>query len=516
MGAMLTEEALILLATLGAAGMLVLGVLELLWPSRPTPSAARRARTTPSEDDEPDASPLTWRLLGERAVVVSDVEPPARTFRPEEIWVSPPATDASSEVAVGESVVAEPVVASPADASDATQFAPTAQAPSIANEFPQERFVSPIPERAALHDEVRGPVLPIETCVAMYEAQRFTEVVSLGSAALELHAGMASVSNRFEEAAALQDLVALSKHELGDREGARAAFIAAIRGAAPDVRATYVDHLVAAVRAVADPEADAGKGDTDRLRELRACMIALDDVLAVVPGNEDVHATQGMVRDALSPVCERLVARVASGHEGEEVRLLVVDTLTDETMPLAWRERVRAQLTAVSSAEIGQLTAQAIRRLQEGHDADALDALARAERLSAALPHDAVTEERREEFERRLWWGYTKVGVRRLDTASFEEALEPLFAALRLAGPDEERGVETRGALARALGGAVEDGVRRVQKLAVNDPATAHIEFARLTQLLRTATERGVSREELADAFDDLARAEENLPEPRA
>src|SRR5438552_11541854 len=42
-GVMLTEEALILLATLGASGLLVLGVAELAWPTRPR-TQPRRAR----------------------------------------------------------------------------------------------------------------------------------------------------------------------------------------------------------------------------------------------------------------------------------------------------------------------------------------------------------------------------------------------------------------------------------------------------------------------------------------
>jgi hypothetical protein len=42
---MLTEEALIVLAAFGACGLLILGVLELLWPTRPkhTPPPRRPA-----------------------------------------------------------------------------------------------------------------------------------------------------------------------------------------------------------------------------------------------------------------------------------------------------------------------------------------------------------------------------------------------------------------------------------------------------------------------------------------
>ena len=44
-GVMLTEEALILLATLGASGLLVLGVAELAWPTKPR-TQPRRTRPT--------------------------------------------------------------------------------------------------------------------------------------------------------------------------------------------------------------------------------------------------------------------------------------------------------------------------------------------------------------------------------------------------------------------------------------------------------------------------------------
>ena len=43
---MLTGEALILLATLAASGLLVLGVVELVWPSTPR-RPARHARIAP-------------------------------------------------------------------------------------------------------------------------------------------------------------------------------------------------------------------------------------------------------------------------------------------------------------------------------------------------------------------------------------------------------------------------------------------------------------------------------------
>ena len=59
---MLTEEALIVLAALGALGLLVLGTLELLWPSRPKLPPRRDPPPAPTMApvvEEP--APRRWR-----------------------------------------------------------------------------------------------------------------------------------------------------------------------------------------------------------------------------------------------------------------------------------------------------------------------------------------------------------------------------------------------------------------------------------------------------------------------
>jgi tetratricopeptide (TPR) repeat protein len=305
---------------------------------------------------------------------------------------------------------------------------------------------TPMPARAQR-------VLPIETCLGMYNDGRFKEVVSLGSAALQVRARMATVCDRPHEAAALYDLVGLSKQQLGDVDGARDAFLAAIHDAEPSLLDAYIEHLVALVgdRAHDAPEPMDSDAEIVRVRELRGWVVALDDALAVAPENETLIRTLAALREALSPACERIVGCVSASGDREEARALVAETLADEAMPSDWRERLCEQLTAASSAEIGQLTAQAIRSVQDGKDAEALEILERAERLAAALPHGAVAAERREEFERRLWWGYTKVGLRRCELRNFDAAVEPLFHALHLGGIDPDRAGETRAALVRAL-----------------------------------------------------------------
>jgi len=87
---MLTEEALILLATLGASGLLVLGVVELAWPSTPR-RPARRARPVPPARFE---SPVPRAAAEEtQAVPVIDAPPaeaPVASAAPETLALAPP------------------------------------------------------------------------------------------------------------------------------------------------------------------------------------------------------------------------------------------------------------------------------------------------------------------------------------------------------------------------------------------------------------------------------------------
>ena len=590
---MLTEEALILLATLGASGMLVLGVLELVAPSmprrpmrRPRLSPPRPAAAAPARADAPPAPveppPVERALTAEpapvpeiaagtaivtepgeetkpslpdvRSITPSPSPPPApqpgvprrpgsvpraaRTPRTVE-WrrsttsiasaaavpvaepapritelkpvVAEPASPVAPEPTTAD-LVAEPMLAAgPVRAAADVEPGPVVPEPVVAAApeplrlveepaAPVEETPSRVPAGDPSRDAARPRLLPIDTCLTMYKEHRYAEVVSLGSAALEVHARMAAVSDRSDEAAALQDLVGLSKQELGDRDGARLAFCAAIAGAESFVRPTYVRHLVTLIRWVVDG-VNVRDDDAVRIRELQSCLAAVERALEAAPDAEPLTSAQTAVRQALSSLCERLVARAVEDEGDRDARDLVLEVLGDEAMPAPWREKLREQLATASSAEIGQLTAQAIRAVQEGKDGEALEALERAERLAESLPSAAVADERREELERRLWWGYTKVGLRRVETRKFEGALEPLFRALRLGGIDEERLGETRGALVRALDGLVDVRWAEIQKLGEEDRAAARADAEKLWTVLRSATERGIAQEDLAEAF---------------
>ncbi len=511
---MLTEEALILLATLGASGLLVLGVAELAWPTKPRkrerrPRAPWTARVQPPVVPE-SVAPSSDELVDEAFEEPSAVEEAGVHEIADDAPVASPHATPAIATALSAPAVTDvtPLRATP---TLATSPAATSSAPAASATTPPATAVArggPSPEPEA----PRPQVLPIDTCLAMYKDGRFAEVISLGSAALQVHARLAAVSGRPHEAAPLLDLVGLSKHELGDRDGAREAFREAVLDADPAERPTYVEPLVAVIEdAVEDSGGADGAGVVARTRELRACLAAIADALVDMPGDEVLTSAEIAVREALSSASEHLVARVVAGDADEDGRAVVAEILEDEAMPPAWRERVREQLAAASSAEIGQLTAQAIRSVQDGKDGEALEALERAERLASALPIGAVADERREEFERRLWWGYTKVGLRRVEVKSFDGALDPLFRAIRLGGVDEERLSETRAALVRAVEGVVETRWPAIQQLVVEDAHAAHAELEKLSALLRNATQRGLSRDDLADGFARVEHLEQVL-----
>jgi hypothetical protein len=585
MDAMLTEEALILLATLAASGMLALGVMELVWPTVPRRGARRPRASLPPLDSAfvaegtrgargSSGGDVLRARLGAPPLAVPEV--PIRVVEAADVAAAPTADEvrghrgaaavdtetasviadrgapagAESDAAAGrpefDRSVSEAVsvpVADRIDAPTATVEAPTAVAAPIVTEEPPREPAPPTasseiaaepatplpaapararPERRRTIVADRGrTVLPIETCLAMYNEHRYTEVVSLGSAALEVHARMAAVSHRPDEAAALQDLVGLAKQELGDREGARAAFGTAIANAAPAARPPYIRHLLTLVRGIVDG-VNVKDDDGIRVRELRACLAAIASALDVASGDESLLGARQAVLEAVGALCDRLVPFALDDDGDPAAKALLLEVAGDERMAGPWLDRLRERLgaspvtgttpvsgaagtTTVSTAEVGQLTVFAVRAVQEGREDEALEALERAEHLAAAMTGPGA-DERREELERRLWWGYTKVGLRRLERGAFDTALDPFFRALRLGRVDSDRLSETRGALVRALDGVAETTLPALQALRETDAPAAARETARVAGALQSWAAHGLTEQDLGEAHDRITR----------
>jgi hypothetical protein len=154
--------------------------------------------------------------------------------------------------------------------------------------------------------------------------------------------------------------------------------------------------------------------------------------------------------------------------------------------------------------------------MQDEHEREALASLERAEALLASVPTETLTPKRREEVNRRLWWGYTKLGARRVASGEYEDAVEPLFHALRLSDANPEQQDEARAALVQALDGVAEARAESIGRLLkTGDRDAAARESDRLRRLLLEGIELGLTKNELTSALTRTRRVFEQVePSP--
>jgi len=79
----LSEEALVLVTAVGACALLILGILELVWPSRPRHPVRRLEPAPPPAKPAPVAAPKTPAARG-RASKASDKAPARGGRKPKE------------------------------------------------------------------------------------------------------------------------------------------------------------------------------------------------------------------------------------------------------------------------------------------------------------------------------------------------------------------------------------------------------------------------------------------------
>lgn len=137
-------------------------------------------------------------------------------------------------------------------------------------------------------------------------------------------------------------------------------------------------------------------------------------------------------------------------------------------------------------AEIGQMTAAAVRGSKQGEGPEVLASLEQA----AALLEEAGTAlpaARREEIERRLSLAYAQVGTHRLEARRFTDAADALVRAVQFAGDDAGRRAESCRLLAKAL--------RQLPET----PEDVHPEALRFAEALEAAADK--SETPLADTM---------------
>jgi tetratricopeptide (TPR) repeat protein len=360
-----------------------------------------------------------------------------------------------------------------------------------------------------------GEESPVDRCSALWEAQRYAEVASEAMAALT-SASMLSM----DEVAKLWGLAGLAKQALGDHDGARAAFEEAILASSAEDRPTWERHLAALALDIgrsllARSQGGSGIDPEERVGTIRSAITWLDGGVAVVPGDAALREAAAEARRALWPTYEEVVAGLVQRQEFHLARRLLREAMADEECPPDLQGTFRDLLAATFGGEVGQLTAEAIRRMQEGKEEEAVATLERAETLLATIPADGLPAKRRQELERRLWWSYTKLGLRRVEGGMYEEALPPLLHALGFEGVGPERQEETRGPLVRALEAIVESRSGLIRRLAdEGDHEAASLVGDKVWGFLKEAMDRGVTREELATALNKAQQLFERLGRP--
>ena len=509
-GTMLTEEALIVLAAFGAGGLLILGILELLWPTRPkhpvprprpvAPRAARphRQSALARHTRERSQTPYIRRQtpLAPSPVPLAPLPQALRSTPPAEAVAQTPIDDVAAAPASPEAVPPPPIEA-------AVPIGPgiTAPEPVPAIELPAET------------ESV------IEVCFALYQEQRFSDVIDRTADALTAGPDGLPPTDP-QQKAALWSVMALARQALGEDTGARAALERAIAAAPDPDRPTYLRQMASLAGSVAqgllaEVERHASPDSEDCLGMIRSAAAWLERGAAAAPTDTGLAELLAAAQALLWPTWERTVVALAQRQDFRAARRLLRDALADPRFPAGKAETFKELFSGTFSGEIGQLTAQAIRSMQEARESDALASLQRAETLLDTLNAEALPPSRREEVDRRLWWGYNKLGARRVEAGEHETALEALVHALGYdVGPARRQ--ETIALLVRALDGVADARTLVVRELAdAGDREAAIVQCDKLWALLRSASDMGPTQAELANVFGKVQRVFESLGRSR-
>ena len=353
----------------------------------------------------------------------------------------------------------------------------------------------------------------VETCFALYQEKRYSEVVSAGEEML-VKFPVQWPAGTSHDIAALQSVIGLAKQALGDDDGARLALEAAIEASPETERSTYRLHLAALSLDAAQARlARAAGHDTgDRIATIRSAIAWSERGLAAVASDAGLAAAREAAHDALWQAYELSTTGLLQRQDFGGARQLLREALDDPALPSVRAAGFRGLFSSTFGAEVGQLTAQAILGMQEGREVEALESLKKAEVVLASIPGDALPPTRRDEVDQRLWWGYAELGSRRLEAGEYEEALDPLIHALRFESIGPERQAETRAAIVRALEGISAlraMSIRRLADAGCHDEAVEAAEDLR--KLLRDCVDLGISETDLWAVYTRILRLSEEL-----
>ena len=471
----LTDEAFFLVVFLFACGLLALGSLELVWPTRPRHPVRRRA-----VERDP------WRRARPRSV------PPAA--RPEPDTVEPtPTAPVEATVALVPVTVSPPV----AESAPLEITGPSSVGESVPLEVAPAVRLESSPAEESVEDR----------CFALLAADRFAEAIVVAEEALQ---AMKSTTGLAPSAAAAQQMtrlwgaLGLARQGFGDFDGARFAFEEAMALAPQTERQEWERRLTGLASTAARRSLDeiaAGPARAEHVETVRSAIDWLERALMAAPDDAALGETLVAARETLWRTNEEVVKALIRRKAFAEAQRRLDDVTSDPDCPPERQRALRALHARAMAGDVGAAMAEAARHLKRGGVDDAMAALARAESAMAQIA-GGLTAKRRQEFTHRLWVAYMKIGIDRLEAGASDAALGPLGQALRLDGVGDERLEETRATLVKALEHIVETRSVELRALAAGgDAGLAAIQADKLWSLLRAAVDQGLPQDRLTEAF---------------
>lgn len=370
-------------------------------------------------------------------------------------------------------------------------------------DLPLAPGAQPAARAAALPTQIDPALDALERALALQQEGQHSQAIEAAVPHLEA-GGSAEETDPSFVRAALWTVVGVSRHGLGDIEGAQGALETAVR-VAPDGVSEGCPQCITAAAASSARQllaaADSMSATSgERVAVLHMAVLWLEWRIVAAPATEEVSVLLDRAREALWDGYALAGRGLMRRRQFARARELVRQALDSEDLPEARRAPL-AELAALSIVrQIGRLVATA--RGTETPEADALDALDRGREILAATSVEALTTGRWYAANRRIWGGYMRLGRRDIVGFELEAALQPLFRALHLRDLDLGLERRTRELLARTVE-RISDGAGETidRLLDAGDRDAAVQRWQDLRGIIQKARDQGLSHEELAQAF---------------
>jgi hypothetical protein len=334
---MLNEDGLLLILVLGACTLVVLGTLELLWPTR-SRHPRRRPAAVRDVSRRPPSRVVSPRQVARpgRVAPSTPAPPPTAPLMAPPQAAPPPGADAT--LLVGPTPAVDVTVPAAAAASAPPEVDTRIEAPGPP---PAPVSVASAPAvfdaaaEAVDAEAAEAELPPVERAFAMLKEQRLGEVITLAERQLKaMKSGGASATSA-QDAAQLWGLTGVAKQGLDDFEGARFAFEEAIAVASGHQRPTWEGHLVA-LTLVVGRRAVAAAGNAspaDRVASLTSAIEWLERGLAISPNDPELRDVATAAREALWAAHEAVVNGLLQRHEIAGARRALEDVIADPECP---------------------------------------------------------------------------------------------------------------------------------------------------------------------------------------